>query len=120
MPMLKDFEHWRNHAVDFFKRLCGHRRAMHDQTKVALDELRSRHDALATHVRKVEERLAVLETGTTERIDSCHYESSVTGNRQRGRSPSVPERILKAQLEAIHKRSPSPGPDALRALAAYS
>ena len=98
---------------------------MHGQTRVGLDELRSRHNALATHVIKVEERLAVLETGATtltspERIDSRLYEHSVTLNRQRGRSPSVPERILKAQLEAIHKRSPSPGPDALRALAAYS
>ena len=35
------------------------------------------------------------------------------------RERSVPERILDAQLNAISKRSESPGPDALRALEAF-
>ena len=37
----------------------------------------------------------------------------------RARAPSVPERILHAQLSAVAQRSVSPGPDALRVLGAH-
>ena len=131
VPRILDFEVWRQHTVDFFKRLCAHRRAMHSRWNRAMSDVGKRRGVLAERILTLEHRVEVLEAQLaavqpSQRPASCgqpRLEHSlperILGAASAGsgrRELSVPERILEAQLDAISRRSDSPGPDALRAL----
>ena len=117
MPRLAALDEWRVHATSFFKRLCAHRRAMHDQQASAIEEMRARVEAIEARLAKMEE--VMLEQKVPEQPSASSQLA-----RGRGRSPtrtaSLPRAVLEAQLSAIAARSPSPGPTALKALAEFS
>ena len=142
VPRIADFEEWRRHTVDFFKRLCGHRRAMHGKWNRAMGDFSKRQGVLAEKVLALEQRVEVLEAQLVTALvepsvlrpaDSLPQRPASRAQPRRERSLpernlgaagvgsgrrelSVPERILEAQLDAISKRSESPGVDALRVL----
>ena len=142
VPRILDYEVWRDHAAAFFKRLCAHRRAMHDRWNRAMAEFSRRLTSTENRVSGLEQRLADVEARLARGVpfsvtstDPRHHEDRNISRR--GRSPaahlrssspdhgrsrerSIPEKILDAQLTAIGKRSDSPGPDALRALEAHT
>ena len=134
VPRIMDFEQWRRHTVDFFKRLCGHRRAMHSKWNRAMSDFGKRQGVLAERILALEQRIEVLEAQLaaaqpSQRPASCgqprrehSLPERILGAASAGsgrRELSVPERILEAQLDAISRRSDSPGPDALRALEVF-
>ena len=138
VPRIMDFEQWRRHTVDFFKRLCAHRRAMHTRWNRAMRDFSTRQGTLAERILALEQRIEVLEAQlAAAQMESHPPQRPVSRGQPRrehslperslGATPvgsgrrelSVPERILEAQLGAIGKRSDSPGPDALRALEAF-
>ena len=142
VPRILDFEAWRDHATEFFRRLCAHRRAMHGRWNKAMSDFSRRQGTTAEKLLELEHRLAAVEARMGRGF--LHAAQATSGSASqgqrfsppRGRAPpgspregraspaisrerSIPERILDAQLEAIGKRSDSPGPDALRALEAF-
>ena len=113
LPRLLDFQQWRDHAANFFSRLCGHRRVMHDQVQQALDELRTAHESLAKRVTELEKQ----QTRTSPSPTHLPNQNRVLYSTVAGCSTeTVKGKILGAQLEAIRQRSLSPGADTLNAL----
>ena len=161
IPRFIDLETWRAHAIQWFKRVCLHRRAMHGNYMEALNELRQRQETLSNRLRKLEEQVTTIHTcvmtlALTKSTESPtkgdmdtrlrHVENSLkqmqdlnatqftlTANdikdrasnrreprqncQRKGRSLSVGERVLQAQLKAISARSHSPGPDTIKVMA---
>ena len=133
MPRLADFECWRANAVDFFRRLCCHRRVVQEQTCGAIDELREaicelreRHSALRLLVTEQDKRLRFVEQQPAWRQVLEPHHATSAHDRGRGKTSSakiravseqdVRNQILSGQLDAVCARSPSPGRDALEAM----
>ena len=133
MPRLADFECWRANAVDFFRRLCCHRRVVQEQTCGAIDELREaicelreRHSALRLLVTEQDKRLRSVEAQPAWRPVLGPHHATSAHERGRGKTSSakiravsedeVRNQILSGQLDACISRSPSPGRDALEAM----
>ena len=89
-----------------------------------MSDFSKRQGTLAERILALEQRIEVLEAqlaaasrGQPRREHSLPERNlGVAPASSCRRVPSVPERILEAQLDAIGRRSDSPGPDALRAL----
>ena len=92
-----------------------------------MSDFSKRQGTLAERILALEQRIEVLEAqlaaasrGQPRREHSLPERNlGVAPASSCRRVPSVPERILEAQLDAIGKRSDSPGPDALRVLEAF-
>ena len=126
MPRFVSLEQWCAHAAEFFRRLCNHRKAMHSQIESSFqelqsryDELRVRHDEQSNKIVELDKRVRHLEQQSMPPLFPPRSSRNEDTGNQRGRSPSVPHRILFAQLAAVRARSPSLGADALKALAEF-
>ena len=119
-PYILSLQEWKDHASDFFRRLCIHRRYTHAQLKGAIEELRERHrqlhdriGPLEIQVAEAEARLADVEAGLAAAHTRFKYANATALKEHLGPRPprerSVPERLLDAQLHAIRARSRSPG-----------
>ena len=94
MPWLVDWQDWRKHASDFFRRLCLHTQRRADTTDARLEKLRTGLEALNA-------RVVVLSASLGElRELAVTHPKTVVPNSPRAR-------IRRAQLRAA-SRSPDP------------
>ena len=94
MPWLVDWQDWRKHASDFFRRLCLHRQRRADTTDARLEKLR-------TGLESLNARVVVLSASLGElRELAVTHPKTVVPNSPRAR-------IRRAQLRAA-SRSPDP------------
>ena len=110
-PRIVDLCLWRDHAADFFVRLCSHRQRLGSSTAEAMEQLRTAHYHLEERVRKLEAGHANLQAPPQDGQGSDPQALAQVRNAGPARGRSVPDRVFNAQLAAIRARSHSPGPD---------
>ena len=124
VPHIWSLQVWRDHAADFFHRLCAHRKHAHAMIGEAIEELRKENVALNARICDLEARAADAEAGLAAAHTRFQYANSSGSQRGRdacsreraiSRERSIEERLLDAQLNAARGRSSTPSVAAARA-----
>ena len=107
VPHIMDFQQWRRHTVEFFKRLCAHRRAMHTRWNRAMRDFSTRQGTLAEKILALEQRVEVLEVQLAAAQMGAHPPQCPVSRGQPRREHSLPERSLGAAPVSCDRRVPS-------------
>ena len=107
VPHIMDFQQYRRHTTEFFKRLCGHRRLMHTQWNRAMQAFTTRQRTLAEKILDMEQRIKVLEVQLAAARMGAHPPQCPVSCGQPRREHSLPERSLGAAPVGSDRRVPS-------------